>query len=83
MINSHRDFICFKLDIRNASNEISRRAVLDVLEGTPSLSHMVTFAATILTPVIALEKGGRKWGETGADVVQGDSPSGDFFAIGL
>ena len=82
-LESHRDFVCFRIDLRNAFNEISRRAVLDVLASEPRLSHLVSFAALMLAPEAALETGGKVWGKTGEGLVQGDTPTGDLFAIGL
>ena len=83
VLNSFRDFICFRIDLKNAFNEMARRAPIEVLAAEPSLSHLTSFAATILSPVAALETGGRRWGETGGGLVQGDTSSGDFFAVGL
>ena len=83
VINSNRDFICFRLDLKNAFNEMSRKAVLDVLANEPSLSHITSFAALILSPQPVLETGGKKWGVTSEGLVQGDPPSGDLFAVGL
>ena len=62
---------------------MSRRAVIDVLEAEDSLKHFVTFAATILSPVAALESAGKVWGETGEGMGQGDPPSGDLFSVGI
>ena len=62
---------------------MSRRAVLDVLASEPSLSHLVSFSALMLAPEPALETGGKVWGKTSEGLVQGDTPSGDLFAIGL
>ena len=62
---------------------MSRRAVIDVLEPEDSLKHFVTFAATILSPVAALESAGKVWGETGEGMGQGDPPSGDLFSVGI
>ena len=67
VLNTHRDFVCFRIDLRNAFNEMSRRAVLDVLANEPSLSHLVSFAALILSPEPALETGGG----SGVEVTQG------------
>ena len=83
VMHSFPDFICFRLDLKNAFNEMSRRAVLDVLENEETLKHLTTFAAAILSPIAALESGGEAWGETGEGMGQGDPPSGDFFAVGL
>ena len=62
-MHQNPNFICFKLDLKNAFNEMSRRAVLDVLEGEHSIKHLVTFAATILSPESALETNGNVWGK--------------------
>ena len=83
VMHTYRDFICFRLDLKNAFNEMSRRAVLDVLNQEESLRHLVTFAAAILSPVAPLETGGRIWGETAEGMGQGDPPSGDLFSVGL
>ena len=83
VLQAFPDFICFRLDLKNAFNEMSRRAILDVLNSEESLKHLVTFAAAILAPVAALETGGEVWGETAEGVGQGDPPSGDFFSVGL
>ena len=40
-----RDFICFKLDLKNAYNEISRASIIEVLEAEPSLKHLASFFA--------------------------------------
>ena len=82
VMSSFKNFICFRLDLKNAFNEVSRRAILDVLLKEPALKHLVTFAATILAPSLSLESYGKIWVK-GEGVVQGDPPSGDFFAIGL
>ena len=83
VLDAFHDYICFRLDLKNAFNEMSRRAVLDVLESEETLKHLVTFAAAILSPVAALESGGKVWGETAEGMGQGDPPSGDFFSVGL
>ena len=63
IMHQNPNFICFKLDLENAFNEMSRRAVLDVLEGEHSIKHLVTFAATILSPESALETNKNVWGK--------------------
>ena len=82
-MDTYGDFICFRLDLKNAFNEMSRRAVLDVLENEESLKHLVTFAAAILAPVSQLQTGGRAWGETAEGMGQGYPPSCDLFSVGL
>jgi hypothetical protein len=79
VLQLHPDFITWRLDLRNAYNEQSRRYVLDVLAASPSL------AATILVPVCALETGARIWVRAEDGHVQGDVPSEkkNFFAMGL
>ena len=83
VLDTFKEFICFRLDLKNAFNEISRRSILDVLDSEDSLKHLVTFSAAILAPVAALESGGQVWGETAEGVGQGDPPSGDLFSVGL
>ena len=83
VLQVHPEFIAWKLDLKNAFNEEARRSVLEVLEATPSLAHLVSFAATILAPVCALEAGGKTWGWAAEGLVQGDTSSGDFFTIAL
>ena len=83
IMHMNLDFICFKLDLKNAFNEMSRRAVLDVLNKESTLKHLVTFAAAILSPESALESNGEIWGKMCEGMGQGDPPSGDFFSIGL
>ena len=81
--HAFKDFICFRLDLKNAFNEMSRRAVLDVLSNEPTLHHLSTFAAAILSPEAVLESYGNEWGRTSEGLAQGDPPSGDLFCIGL
>ena len=83
IMQMNKDFVCFKIDLKNAFNEMSRRAVLDVLNSEYSLKHLVTFAAAILAPESALESNGVIWGKMCEGMSQGDPPSGDFFSIGL
>ena len=52
-----------------------------MLEAEESLSHLSSFAATVLAPDAALESGGERWGEAEDGVVQGDIPSGVFFSV--
>ena len=83
LISTRREFICVKIDLVNAFNEISRSSILETLESESSLSHLSAFAATILAPETELETVGKRWGRTGQGVVQGDPPSGELFDIGL
>ena len=73
LINSRRDFVCIKIDSKNAFNEISVRSILETLESEPSLSHLSTFA-TILAPETEMETVGNRWGTSGQGVIQGDPP---------
>ena len=83
LLEQRPDFVCVKTDLKNFYNEINRRAILDVVISTPTLSHLVTFAAVILAPEVALEVGGNVWGVSTTGMVQGDPASGAFTAIGL
>ena len=40
LLNSRPDFICVKIDCRNAYNEQSRRACIDAFSDEPSLRHL-------------------------------------------
>ena len=79
--HAYKNFICFRLDLKNAFNEMSRRAVLDVLLKEPSLSHLSTFVAALLSPEAILESYGKEWGTTAEGLAQGDPPSGDLFVL--
>ena len=59
---------------------MSRRVVIDVIAGEPSLSHFETVVADIAAPVAALETG---WGESEDGEDQGDPSSVDLFSNGL
>ena len=52
MLEEHQNFICIKLDFRNAFNEIFRARVIEALEETNSLKHLAAHAASACT---------RKW----------------------
>ena len=59
LICTRRDFVCIKIDLSNAYNEISRSSILETMEAEPSLSHLSAFAATILAPETELETVGK------------------------
>ena len=83
LLDQHPEFVCVVTDIQNCYNEVSRRGVLEVLCNTPELAHLTTFGAAILAPEAALESGGKVWGRAREGLVQGDTASGSFQAIGL
>ena len=83
LLNHQRDFVCVRLDLKNAYSESQRSAIIDVLQSEPSLSHLVTFAGVILAPEAGLEARGKLWGESNTGVVRGDPALGAFFAVGL
>ena len=83
MMELHPNFVCCSLDLYNCYNEQRRGATVEVLQDTPSLQHLVTFAAAILAPEPALESGGRVWGDSNTGMGQGDPSSGAFQATGL
>ena len=82
MMELHPNFVCCSLDLYNCYNEQQRGATVEVLRDTPSLQHLVTFAAAILAPEPALESGGRVWGDSNTGMGQGDPSSGAFQATG-
>ena len=83
MLELHPDFICIKTYLKNCYNEQSKHSVVDVLCDTKDLSHMTTFAATVLSPESSLESQGKVMGTASEGLVQGDPASGAFQAIGL
>ena len=83
VLDLHPNWVCVVTDIKNCYNEQNRRAVLDLLLTTPSLSHLVTFAAAVLAPRRTLEARGKVWGSTGTGHVQGDPTSSGFQSIGM
>ena len=80
-IRANRDHICVKIDLKNAFNECSKAAILEVLEAEESLTHLTSFAAAVLAPDVILESNGESWGIAEEGVVQGDIPSGAFFCV--
>ena len=80
ILELHPDFICIKTYLKNCYNEQSKHSVVDVLCDTKDLSHMTTFAATVLSPESSLES---VLGTASEGLVQGDPASGTFQAIGL
>ena len=47
MVLAKRDFVCCKVDLANAFNEISRASILENIVDVQSLSHLSSFAASI------------------------------------
>ena len=82
-LESHKEFICIKLDFRNAFNEVSRARIIEVLESHSSLSHLTAHAATILAPSNGLESRGVLWGKSSEGATQGDPESGPYFCIAI
>jgi hypothetical protein len=70
MLELHKDFICIKLDFRNAFNEVSRARIIEVLERESTLNHLTTHAATILAPSNGLESRGILWGKSSEGATQ-------------
>ena len=83
MLESNADFICIKLDFKNAFNEVYRSRIIEVLENEPSLQHLAAHAATILAPSSGLESRGVLWGESNEGTTQGDPESGPYFCIAM
>jgi hypothetical protein len=83
MLEQHKEFICIKLDFRNAFNEVSRARIIEVLERSPSLNHLTAHAATILAPSNGLESRGVLWGKSSEGATQGDPESGPYFCIAI
>ena len=83
MLEANPEFICIKLDFRNAFNEVYRARIIEVLENEPSLMHLAAHAATIFAPSSGLESRGVLWGESSEGTTQGDPESGPYFCIAM
>ena len=83
LLEENREFVCVKLDFRNAFNEVSRARVVEALEEEPKLRHLALHAATLLAPGSGLESRGVLWGESGDGVTQGDPESGPYFCVAI
>ena len=83
MMEERRDYICIKLDFRNAFNEVWRSRVVIALEQEPTLRHLASHAATLLSPGSGLESRGVMWGESMEGVTQGDPESGPYFCVAI
>ena len=79
----NRNFICIKLDFRNAFSEVFRSRVIEAVEEEPSLRHMACHAATLLAPGSGLESRGTLWGESWEGTTQGDPESGPYFSVAI
>ena len=40
MAEARRDFVCVKMDLKNAFNAVARRAIIESLQAEPSLKHI-------------------------------------------
>ena len=83
LLEKNPNFVCIKMDFKNAFNEVKKSRILKVLSEAEELSHLAQFAATILAPDIMLESGGKVLGESSEGTVQGDPPSGPLFTVAI
>ena len=83
LLEENPTFVCFKMDLRNAHNEVSRAAIVEELEAEPTLRHLAWHAATVLAPNHGLEIGGIKWGVQEEGERQGDSKASAEFAVAV
>ena len=83
MMELRPNFVCVCLDVRNAHNAMSRRAVVEVLEAVPGLQHLAQHAATCLAADHFSESGGETYGESGQGLAQGDSEASGLFCVGI
>ena len=81
--SEYEDWVAYKIDMRNAYNEMCRAETIKVMQEQPTLQHLATYSAVTLSPYSGLECGGRLWGRTGEGVTQGDPKTGDDFATTL
>ena len=56
-VKKGEDWVCFKVDIMNAFNEMLRAETVKVFSEEPSLQHMAAFTGITLAPYIGLEIG--------------------------
>ena len=75
------DWVVVKLDIANAHNEVSRKAILEVLESVPELRHLAQHVGTCLAGHQGLEAGGKLWGRGGEGESQGDPEASPLFCV--
>ena len=73
-LETSKDFVCRKLDIRN---ETSRAETIKVLSEEPSLHHLASFAAATLAPA----SGDYGWGRIDEGGTQGDPITWDLFRV--
>lgn len=83
VMEQNPEFICLKLDFKNAFNEVFRARVVEALEEEESLCHLASHAATLLAPSSGLESGGSVWGEAHEGTTQGDPESGPYFNVAI
>ena len=74
-------FVVVKIDMRNAFNEVSRAAIIEVMMNEPSLKHLAWHTAVVLAPAHGLEHGGKIWGEADEGETQGDPEAAPFFCL--
>ena len=83
MLEMNRNFVCIKLDFRNAFNEVFRFRIVEAFEEVMSLKHLACHAATLLAPGSGLESRGILWGESLEGATQGDPESGPYFSVAI
>ena len=83
VMEQNPNFICVKLDFKNAFNEVYRARVVEALEEEDSLRHLALHAATLLAPGSGLESQGYLWGEAHEGTTQGDPESGPYFNVAI
>ena len=83
VMEQNPNFICVKLDFKNAFNEVYRARVIEALEEEDSLRHLASHAATLLAPHSGLESRGCLWGESHEGTTQGDPESGPYFNVAI
>ena len=83
IMEQNPNFICVKLDFKNAFNEVFRARIMEALEEEDSLRHLALHAATLLAPASGLESQGCLWGEAHEGTTQGDPESGPYFNVAI
>ena len=74
-------WVVVKLDVANAHNEVSRAAVVEVLESEVELRHLAQHAATCLAGHQGLEAHGDMLRRKGEGLDQGDPEASPWFCV--
>ena len=75
------EMVGVKIDVKNAFNNCSGKAVITTLEKEESLKHLAWATACQLLPEQPLENGGKQWGTRQTGATQGDTAGPAQFCL--